>query len=87
MADGGKTAADLGAWVCFEDECGRTLLRPPKARTWGRRGITPVVAVSGGPGGRVSIAGTVCHRLGHRSRLITALDDPIGGPMGKSPIA
>ncbi|MER5322981.1 transposase [Streptosporangium roseum] len=40
------------------------------ARTRGRRGITPVVAVSGSPGGRVSIAGMVCYRPGHRSRLI-----------------
>ena len=40
-----------GAYLCFEDEDGQTL-RPPKARTWGRRGRTPVVAVSGrAPGG------------------------------------
>ncbi|WP_434096270.1 transposase [Streptosporangium roseum] len=29
-----------------------------------------MVAVSGSPGGRVSIAGMVCYRPGHRSRLI-----------------
>jgi hypothetical protein len=33
------TAADLGAWLCFEDESGQGL-RPPKGRTWGRRGRT-----------------------------------------------
>jgi hypothetical protein len=67
---GGKTvAAERGAWICFEDEAGQTL-RPPKARTWGRRGRTPVVAVSGKGSGRVSIAGLVCVRPGHRSRLI-----------------
>lgn len=67
---GGKTvAAEQGAWVCFEDEAGQTL-HPPKARTWGRRGRTPVVAVSGKGSGRVSIAGLVCVRPGHRSRLI-----------------
>jgi putative transposase len=67
---GGKTvAAERGAWLCFEDEAGQTL-RPPKARTWGRRGHTPTVAVSGKGSGRVSIAGLVCVRPGHRSRLI-----------------
>jgi putative transposase len=67
---GGKTvAAQRGAWICFEDEAGQTL-RPPKARTWGRRGHTPVVPVSGKGSGRVSIAGLVCVRPGRRSRLI-----------------
>src|SRR5207249_9309942 len=37
-----RTAADLGAWLCFEDESGQGV-RPPKGRTWGRRGHTPVV--------------------------------------------
>ncbi|MEV7096296.1 IS630 family transposase [Amycolatopsis sp. NPDC051045] len=67
---GGKTvAAEQGAWLCFEDEAGQTL-RPPKARTWGRRGQTPQVAVSGKGSGRVSVAGLVCVRPGDRSRLI-----------------
>jgi putative transposase len=67
---GGKTvAAEQGAWLCFEDEAGQTL-RPPKTRTWGRRGRTPVVAVSGKGSGRVSIAGLVCVRPGRRSRFI-----------------
>jgi putative transposase len=67
---GGKTiAAEQDAWLCFEDEAGQTL-RPPKARTWGRRGQTPTVAVSGKGSGRVSIAGLVCVRPGERSRLI-----------------
>lgn len=57
---GGKTvAAERGAWLCFEDEAGQTL-RPPKARTWGRRGRTPEVLVSGKGLGRVSVAGLVC---------------------------
>ena len=67
---GGKTvAAERGAWLCFEDEAGQTL-RPPKARTWGRRGHTPRVAVSGKGSGRVSVAGLVCVRPGQRPRLI-----------------
>ena len=42
-----RTAADLGAWLVFEDESGQGL-RPPAGRTWGRRGHTPVVTVTGG---------------------------------------
>jgi DDE superfamily endonuclease len=69
VAVGKTVAAEQGAWICFEDEAGQTL-HPPKARTWGRRGRTPVVAVSGKGSGRVSIAGLVCVRPGRRSRLI-----------------
>jgi putative transposase len=66
----GKTvAARHGAWICFEDEAGQTL-RPPKARTWSRRGHTPEIAVSGKGSGRISIAGLVCVKPGQRSRLI-----------------
>jgi len=54
--------------VCFEDEAGQNL-RPPKARTWARRGHTPVVRVSGKGSGRVSVAGLVCLRPGARARL------------------
>jgi len=45
-----------GAWICFEDETGQTL-HPPKARTWARRGHTPVVRVCGKGAERVSVAG------------------------------
>lgn len=69
MAGGKTVAAEQGAWLCFEDEAGQTL-RPPKARTWGRRGHTPQVPVSGKGSGRVSVAGLVCVRPGQRSRLI-----------------
>jgi transposase len=69
VAVGKTVAAERGAWLCFEDEAGQTL-RPPKARTWGRRGRTPTVAVSGKGSGRVSVAGLVCFRPGQRSRLI-----------------
>jgi Winged helix-turn helix len=47
LAGGKKTAADLGAWLCFEDEFGQGL-RSSKGRIWGRRGSTPVVRVTGG---------------------------------------
>ena len=57
-----------GAYLCFEDEAGQSL-RPPKARTWARRGRTPVVAVSAKGSGRVSAAGMTCYRPGARSRF------------------
>ncbi len=62
-------AAATGAYICFEDEAGQSL-RPPKARTWARRGHTPVVMVSGKGSGRVPVAGLVCLRPGARSRLL-----------------
>jgi hypothetical protein len=69
VAGGKKTAADLGAWICFEDESGQGL-RPPKGRTWGRRGHTPVVTVTGSSNKRVSLAALIAVRPGCRPRLI-----------------
>ncbi|GAB3809386.1 IS630 family transposase [Micromonospora zhanjiangensis] len=69
MAGGKTVAAQRDAWICFEDEAGQTL-RPPKARTWGRRGHTPQIPVSGKGSGRVSIAGLACYKPGQRPRLI-----------------
>jgi putative transposase len=68
VGEASRLAAATGAWICFEDEAGQNL-RPPKARTWARRGHTPVVAVSGKGSGRVSVAGLVCLRPGARARL------------------
>ncbi|WP_406513951.1 transposase [Streptomyces sp. NBC_00161] len=66
---GGKRArAACGGYVCFEDEAGFTR-RPPRGRTWGRRGITPVVTVSGRRSGRLSVAGLIAMRPGSRTRL------------------
>jgi len=48
-------------------------MRPPRSRTWGRRGITPVIRVRGGGTGHVSVAGLACYRPGCRSRLIYRL--------------
>ena len=64
-----RTAADLGAWLCFEDESGQGL-RPPKGRTWGRRGHTPVVKVTAQGSKRVSVAALAGARPGSRARLI-----------------
>ncbi len=69
MAGGKRTAADLGAWLVFEDESGQGL-RPPKGRTWGRRGQTPVVTVTGGSNKRVSLAALIAVKPGCRPRLI-----------------
>ena len=69
LADDKRTAADLGAWLCFEDESGQGL-RPPKGRTWGRRGHTPVVRVTGAHNKRVSLAALICTKPGYRPRLI-----------------
>jgi transposase len=63
VAGGKSTAADLGGWVVFEDESGQGL-RPPHGRTWGRRGHTPVVTVTGGSNKRVSLAGLIAVKPG-----------------------
>ena len=68
LGEGARLAAASRAWICFEDEAGQNL-RPPKARTWARRGHTPVVTVSGKGSGRVSVAGLVCLRPGARGHL------------------
>ena len=68
LGEGARLAAASRAWICFEDEAGQNL-RPPKARTWARRGHTPVVTVSGKGSGRVSVAGLVCLKPGARGHL------------------
>nr|WSX54155.1 transposase [Streptomyces sp. NBC_00974] len=68
LAAGKSVAAARGAWLAFEDEAGQSL-RPPRARTWGRIGQTPVVRVRGRGSGRVSMAGMTCFREGERSRM------------------
>jgi putative transposase len=69
VADDKRTAADLGAWLIFEDESGQGL-RPPKGRTWERRGQTPVVTVTCAHNTRVSLAALIAVKPGHRPRLI-----------------
>ncbi len=64
-----KTAADLGARLVFEDQSGQGL-KPPKGRTWGRRGRTPVVRVTASNAPRLSVAALVAVRPGQRPRLI-----------------
>ena len=71
MAGDKRTASELKAWLCFEDEAGQGL-KPPRGRTWGRRGHTPVVKVTAAGNKRVSLAGMLCFRPGaeHAPRLI-----------------
>ncbi|WP_449768962.1 IS630 family transposase [Kitasatospora fiedleri] len=68
-----------GGYICFEDEAGFTR-RPPRGRTWGRRGRTPVVTVSGRRAGRLSVAGLIAVRPGSRTRLCHRL---VTHPAGK----
>ena len=51
-----RIARRLGTTIVFADEAGQTL-KPAKARTWGRRGNTPIVTVRAKGGPRISIAG------------------------------
>ena len=69
MAGAKRVARRLNAWICFADECGKTL-RAAKASTWAPRGQTPVVTVTAAGSARVSVAGLLCYRPGHRSQLI-----------------
>ncbi|MFE4922322.1 transposase [Streptomyces sp. NPDC056661] len=48
-------------------------MTPPRARTWGRVGQTPVVRVRGRGSGRVSMAAMTCYKPGECSRLIYAI--------------
>ncbi|WAU84921.1 winged helix-turn-helix domain-containing protein [Streptomyces sp. Qhu-G9] len=64
-----ERAADLGARLCFEDEADQGL-RPPKGRTWGSTGYTPVAKVTAAGTQRVSMAALICTRSGHQPRLI-----------------
>jgi putative transposase len=62
-------AGDSDQELVFEDESGQGL-RPPKGRTWGRRGQTPVVKVTGGHETRVSLAALIATRPRCCPRLI-----------------
>ncbi|MFC4067004.1 transposase [Actinoplanes subglobosus] len=64
-----RVARRLGAWICFVDESGISL-RPARARTWARRGTTPIVKVAGRGGRKLSLAGLVAYRAGDRPRII-----------------
>nr|WP_235787047.1 transposase [Streptomyces mutabilis] len=48
-------------------------MTPPRARSWGRVGRTPVVRVRSRGSGRLSMVGMCCFKPGSRSRLIYGL--------------
>ncbi|MFD7731911.1 transposase [Kitasatospora phosalacinea] len=72
LATGKRIAAERNAWLVFEDEAGQSMT-PPRARTWGRIGRSPVVRVRARGSGRLSMAGMTCFKPGERSRLIYAV--------------
>ncbi|MET8130036.1 transposase [Streptomyces sp. NPDC005065] len=45
-------------------------MTPPRARTWGRHGHTPVIRVRGRSRRRTSVAALCCYKPGEASRLI-----------------
>ncbi|MFD3330985.1 transposase [Streptomyces sp. NPDC058701] len=69
LAPGKSLAAASGAWLVFEDEA-EFSMTPPRARTWGRRGHTPVIRVRGRSRRRTSVAVPYCYKPGEKSRLI-----------------
>lgn len=69
MAAGKRLAATSGARIVFEDGAGFSVT-PPRARTWGRRGRTPVIRVRGRSRRRTSVAVSCCYEPGEKSRLI-----------------
>ncbi|GAP47672.1 mobile element protein [Streptomyces azureus] len=77
LAAGKSTTAACDGWIVFEDEAGQSLT-PPQARSWGRRGCTPVVRVRGRGSGRVSMAGMTCYKAGERSRLFYSVREYTG---------
>ncbi|WP_406340535.1 transposase [Streptomyces sp. NBC_01578] len=69
VAAGKSLAAAHGGWIVFEDEAGFSMT-PPRARTWGRRGHTPVIRVRGRSRRRTSVAALCCYKPGEKSRLV-----------------
>jgi hypothetical protein len=76
LAAGKSIAAARDGWIVFE-EAGQSLA-PPRARSWGRRGCTPVVRVRGRGSVRVSMAGMTCFKPGERSRLFYSVREYTG---------
>lgn len=69
-------AAAHGARLVFEDEAGFSMT-PPRARTWSRRGHTPVIRVRGRSRRRTPAAALCCYKPGEKSRLIHRPRNPL----------
>lgn len=66
LAGDQRTAANLGARGAFEDGRPRGC-KPPKGRTWGRRGCTAVVQASSAGSPRLSLAALLATKPGHHA--------------------
>ena len=72
MAGGKKNRGGPGRLADLRRRVKGRGLRPPKGRTWGRRGATPVVTVTGAHNTRVLLAALIAVKPGdlRRARLI-----------------
>jgi transposase len=61
VAEDQRGALSRGAWLCFVDESGASLV-PPVRRTWAPRGQTPVLQHRMRGRKRISMAGVCCYR-------------------------
>ncbi|MFB6906318.1 IS630 family transposase [Streptomyces bacillaris] len=64
-----EQAVTEGRWIVFEDESG-TALAGVVRRTWGQRGVTPVIKLNGARGGRENMVAFVAYRPGFEPRLL-----------------
>jgi DDE superfamily endonuclease len=61
LAEDQGGALRRGAWICFVDESGASLV-PPVRRTWAPRGHTPILRHRMRGRKRISMAGVCCYR-------------------------
>lgn len=62
-------AVTEGRWIVFEDES-RAALAGVVRRTWGQRGVTPVIKLNGVRGGRENMVAFVAYRPGFEPGLV-----------------
>jgi transposase len=61
-------AVSEGRWIVFEDESGAALAGVVR-RTWGQRGVTPLIKLNGARGDRENMVAFVAYRPGFEPRL------------------
>jgi hypothetical protein len=62
-------AAREGRWIVFEDEAGAALTGVVR-RSWGPRGVTPVIAMNGARGKRENMVTFLAYRTGCEPRML-----------------